>query len=256
MLKTLCALLLGSALAISQSPAKDAIASGETTELPAPVAAAVRQAVQDRWDIDSTQLQITAATPRLWSDGCLGLAPPGQFCQEVLMKGWQVTVTHNRLQWVYRSNTSGSLVMWDQARSKPDRLFTLQSQPFPEEQQPQKLPKKALFRSILYGGEGAYRETVLLKNGQVLERTASETPLANTRKIDPDPLKDFRKLLKQERFHQFHNLCYLAPEPPGTGEKIVVTSRDTTVCYSGNSPQLPSDLETVMAAWTQLIQPR
>ena len=70
--------------------------------LPQSVTDAIFQDIQTRWAIDPARAQITQAEPRLWSDGCLGLAPPGEFCQEVLVAGWQVTVAHSRQQWVYR----------------------------------------------------------------------------------------------------------------------------------------------------------
>ena len=54
------------------------------------------------------RFRISAATPRNWPDGCLGLAEPGEFCAQVLIPGWQVTVTNGQQNWVYRTDSSGS----------------------------------------------------------------------------------------------------------------------------------------------------
>jgi hypothetical protein len=239
------------------SPAETVEITPIASDLPETVKRSVLQDIQTRWDIEATQIEIISAEPQLWSDGCLGLAPPGEFCQEVFVVGWQVTVGRDRQQWVYRSNHSGSLVLWDQAGSPLDRLFTRQAKA--AEQQPQRLPRRAVFREISNGGTaGLYRETLLLKDGRVLQRNTPEADFSaapRVSQVSPEAVKTFRALLKQLR--QFNGLCYPAPE--GTADEITIflSSKDSTTCYADREiAQLPSDLKGVMQAWNELIKPQ
>lgn len=239
------------------------IAQSSTSNLPEPslptsVANAVFRDIETRWQIAPTEMRVLQAEPKLWSDGCLGLAPPGEFCQEVLVMGWQVTVAHRRQQWVYRSNNSGGLVAWDQAGSKLDSLFTLQSQPMNMVPQPENLPKKAIFSAVTES-PGARQETLLLKDGRILQRTEPQTPLTEGQRmaqISPEAVKRFADLLKQQQFHQFDGLCYPTTDESASTSKTFFRSRKTTVCYANPSTvQLPSALQTVIQAWNQLKQP-
>ncbi len=232
-----------------------------TSSLPETVTTAVLEDIQSQWQVEPSQLRVTEAQPRLWSDGCLGLAPPGQFCQEVLVVGWQVTVAHHRQQWVYRSNNSGGLVRWDQAGSELDRLFTVQSQSISEGQKPARLPNKVIFREIERGGNtGPYQETLLFKNGRILQRQAPDAPLAEVQliaEISPETVKTFRKFLEQRSFNQFDGLCYLAPTSSAEVVTTVLSSKKTTTCYSKTTmAQLPEDLQSVIQSWTKLAKLR
>lgn len=233
--------------------------SAIASDLPVTVKPAVLQAIESRWNIKAQDLTLTKAEPRLWSDGCLGLAPPGEFCQEVLVVGWRVTVTHQRQQWVYRTNNSGSLALWDEAGSQIDRLFTLQSQLL--EQEPQRLPRKVLFRAITTGGiDGRYRETLLLKNGRILQKTTPDLPVSDAQvmgRIPTESVKSFRRLLKNQQFRQFDGLCYPPPAESADVVSTLMSSKRTSVCYAQlNFAQLPSDLQTVIQAWNDIARPK
>lgn len=226
--------------------------------LPTSVANAVLQDIEARWNLDPSEMRVIQAESKLWSDGCLGLAPPGEFCQEVLVMGWQVTVAHRRQQWVYRSNNSGGLVSWDQAGSKLDSLFTLQSQPIDIVQQPERLPKKVVFSAITHGnGLETQQETLLLKDGSILQRENSQIPLTENQRIgeiSPEAVKMFTVLLKQQQFHQFDGLCYLETDRSADVSKTFFRSRKTTVCYTKpSSAQLPLALQAIIQAWAQLM---
>ncbi|PZD72445.1 hypothetical protein C1752_03711 [Acaryochloris thomasi RCC1774] len=238
--------------------AAQAISNLSGPSLPTSVANAVFQDIEARWSLDPTEMRVIQTKPKLWSDGCLGLAPPGEFCQEVLVMGWQVTVARRRQQWVYRSNNSGELVSWDQAGSRLDSLFTLQSQPIDTVQKPERFPKKVVFSAITHDGSlETQRETLLLKDGSILQRKDSQIPLTENQRIgeiSPEAVKMFAALLKQQQFHQFDGLCYLGTDQPADASKTFFRSRKTTVCYTKpSSAQLPSALQTVIQAWTQLM---
>jgi hypothetical protein len=270
MLKQLCVLLLCSKMVSLPARAADhsqrspiLIAPAATSNIPAAslpesVASAVFQDIEARWAVDPAQMQVTQAESRLWSDGCLGLAPPGEFCQEVLVMGWQVTVAHRRQQWVYRSNNSGGLVLWDQAGSKLDSLFTLQSQPIDGAERLKRLPKKVVFSAVTSGSAAdGPQETLLFQDGRILQRVDSKAPLAENQRvaqISPEAVKTFENILRQQQFHQFDGLCYSALDGVVNIKTTVFRSRKTTVCYADlNTVQLPAALQSVIQAWTELI---
>ncbi|MBC1192012.1 hypothetical protein PN434_11930 [Microcystis aeruginosa CS-558/01A06] len=77
-------------------------------EPPNSVIEAVRQHLSQKTKIPVNRLQIQAAQPQTWPDGCLGLAKPGALCTQALVPGWRIVLTDNQKTWVYRTNSSGA----------------------------------------------------------------------------------------------------------------------------------------------------
>jgi hypothetical protein len=77
-------------------------------EPPNSVIAAARQDLSRKTKISVNRLQIQAAQPQTWPDGCLGLAKPGEFCTQALVQGWRIILTDNQKTWVYRTDSSGA----------------------------------------------------------------------------------------------------------------------------------------------------
>ena len=75
---------------------------------PNSVIAAARQDLSRKTKISVNRLQIQAAQPQTWPDGCLGLAKPGEFCTQALVQGWRIILTDNQKTWVYRTDSSGT----------------------------------------------------------------------------------------------------------------------------------------------------
>ena len=69
---------------------------------------AARQDLSQKTDISVNRLQIQAAQRQTWTDGCLGLATPGELCTQALVEGWRIILTDNQKTWVYRTNSSGA----------------------------------------------------------------------------------------------------------------------------------------------------
>ncbi|RPH89055.1 MAG: hypothetical protein EHM73_09575 [Chroococcales cyanobacterium metabat2.561] len=69
---------------------------------------ATRQDLSRKTKISVNRLQIQAAQPQTWPDGCLGLAKPGEFCTQALVEGWRIILTDNQKTWVYRTDSSGA----------------------------------------------------------------------------------------------------------------------------------------------------
>jgi hypothetical protein len=95
---------------ISQLPGGTAEELPQDGKLPDSVANAVLQDAQRRSQLPVKELRIVKSEQRNWPDGCLGLAPPGTFCTQIVVPGWQVTVESGQQSFIYRSNNSGSLV--------------------------------------------------------------------------------------------------------------------------------------------------
>lgn len=94
--------------ASSTPPEHSPTDQGET--LPQSVREAVLNDLSTRTSLPASTFTIVSVEPRTWSDGCLGLSAPGQFCTQVIVPGWQVIVSHNQQQWIYRTDETGSQV--------------------------------------------------------------------------------------------------------------------------------------------------
>ena len=77
-------------------------------EPPNSVIDATRQDLSRKTKISVNRLQIQAAQPQTWPDGCLGLAKPGELCTQALVAGWRIVLTDNQKTWVYRTDSSGA----------------------------------------------------------------------------------------------------------------------------------------------------
>ncbi|AFZ34146.1 hypothetical protein Sta7437_0543 [Stanieria cyanosphaera PCC 7437] len=92
----------------TEQPVKENIS--EPTTLPLEIQNAVLEDISKRTSKNVATFRIAEAEKRTWSDGCLDLSEPNQFCTQVLTPGWQVIVTDGESKWVYHTNSSGNLV--------------------------------------------------------------------------------------------------------------------------------------------------
>lgn len=79
----------------------------QSANLPQTVVEAVLQDASARLGLADSTLEIAAAEPKTWPDGCLGLSGPGVMCTQALVPGWLVSVTDGEQSWVYRTDESG-----------------------------------------------------------------------------------------------------------------------------------------------------
>jgi len=86
-----------------------------SADLPADVAAAVREEIARREGIDGNRLEIVGAEPQTWPDTCLGLAGADEFCGQMLVEGWRVKVSDGDRTWTYRTDGRGNTL-----RSEPE----------------------------------------------------------------------------------------------------------------------------------------
>ncbi|MGL5058331.1 MAG: hypothetical protein ACRC62_00010 [Microcoleus sp.] len=79
-------------------------------QLPAAVAAAVRQDVSRQTGIAPGKLKVTESSSQSWPNSCLGLAKADEICGQVIVEGWRVVVSDGRQSWVYRTNAKGTVL--------------------------------------------------------------------------------------------------------------------------------------------------
>ncbi len=77
------------------------------SELPSGVEQAVLMDVSEQNQISLNRLSITKANKELWSNGCLELEQPGEFCTQAIVPGWRVFVTGNDQTWIYHTDEQG-----------------------------------------------------------------------------------------------------------------------------------------------------
>ncbi len=229
---------------------------------PGSIGNAVLQATSVQSGLPLERLTLSQAKAKTWSDGCLGLSPPKQMCAAVLVRGWEVTVSHQRQEWVYRTSATGEKIALDPAGSHLSRLIVLPAEQIPPQELPSKVERSVVFREIKSGGiAGITEEIRLYKDGRLVKQPPSKVPkLAQGETIRTLPkaeVKAFRKLLETRHFGQFGGLRY--PPQRGSADYFTYTlgNWQTTVQYADMSAQeLPTDLEEIRQAWRSLIAPK
>lgn len=92
------------------------------SSLPPQISERIRKDLERRTGEAGDRFQVKLATAQTWPDGCLGLARPGEFCTQALVKGWRVVMSLKQKQWVYRSNRQGTVIRFETAEAKKNAL--------------------------------------------------------------------------------------------------------------------------------------
>ncbi len=79
-------------------------------QLPATLAAAVRQDLSRQTGIAVSKLKVTESSRQSWPNSCLGLAQAEEVCAQMFVEGWRVVVSDGSQTWVYRTNTRGNVL--------------------------------------------------------------------------------------------------------------------------------------------------
>ncbi|HEY9650936.1 MAG TPA: hypothetical protein V6C95_09750, partial [Coleofasciculaceae cyanobacterium] len=231
--------------------------SPNTEALPDKITRAVLQDAQTRSRLPLSQLRIAQAELVEWSDGCLGLAEPDQFCTQAIVPGWKVTVVGGQQTFVYRTDEAGSLVKYEGAASQGNS----EAVPIPRAELPPPLPRTIIFRAIASGGiTGRTYETRLMGDGRlirVLIDPTGTTVEPDIRQISPQQVRQFQQVLQKQPLYQFNQLSY--PAPTGAADYITLTisSQAGTVRYADMiQDQLPEPLRVVIQAWNQIASSR
>lgn len=225
----------------------------EEESLPKSVADAVLQKASEQWNLPLFQIRITDAQPQIWLNGCLGLGNPEEACTQALVSGWRVTVEGGEKSWSYRTNKTGSLVLFESSVSTTQPIKT----EIPKNELPPPLPQRTVFRAIATGGIAAFRyETLLQDDGRVIQVTTDATSaLSEICQISPQQLKQFQQLVESPEFISLNGLSYSETSGAADFSTTTFTSQAaTTVRYSDAVIQslLPQPLQNVILNWNQI----
>jgi hypothetical protein len=73
----------------------------------------LRQALMTQAMIDFDQIDVIAVKPMEWPDSCLGLAGPDEFCAQVITPGYEVTLTVDGQEYVFRTDEELNIIRPD-----------------------------------------------------------------------------------------------------------------------------------------------
>lgn len=73
-------------------------------------ARAARNALAARLGISTASVIVTSTERRDWSNSCLGLERAGEFCAQVIISGFRVTMTAQGNTYSYRANLDGAIL--------------------------------------------------------------------------------------------------------------------------------------------------
>ena len=240
---------------LSQQSAVPLVIAETNLSLPPSVRDSVLQAAVKQTGRQLGQLLILQASPKVWSDGCLGLGPSGQMCTAVLVRGWEVRVADQREEWVYRTNSSGDAVKLDPAGSRLGQMVAPPAEQILTNQRPPRLDRKAVFREIRTGGfAGVRQETTLFKDGRVVQKEGRTGTARLLRTVSKAELKAFVKQIERLHFGQFDGLRYPAPKGAADYFSITLSNPRTTVEYADiNLADASPDLSAAVKAWQSLL---
>ena len=126
----------------------------------------------------------------------------------------------------------------------------------PNDQLPTPLTKGTVFREVASGGiAGKTYETVLLDDGRLIRVAIGDAndSQRSVKKVSPQQVKQFEKLLNQAKFEKFNKLSFPAPQGSADYITYTLTSQKATTQYNDISQsQLPNKLDEVVKAWNEL----
>jgi hypothetical protein len=75
----------------------------------------VRRDLAQRTKIPLQEISVKNSKPMTWPDGCLGLAKTDEFCTQMLIQGWQIILSYDQKNWIYRTDSQGKVIRleWD-----------------------------------------------------------------------------------------------------------------------------------------------
>ncbi len=105
---TLC-LLIAACSPTGATPANEAV---QPQQVEAVDSATADMAAQLNLDLEA--IQVIKVEDAEWSDSCLGLGGPAESCALVIVPGYRITLEADGVQYVYRTDESGSTLRLEQ----------------------------------------------------------------------------------------------------------------------------------------------
>ena len=224
-----------------------------TANLPKNIAEQILAQASQQSGQPVSRLQIVVSQRKQWSDACLSIRKPGVACAQIVVPGWQVTVSDGQQSWVYRVGEA-TAISFDKEASSTVR-GTVKTVPIPVSELPPRLGDDVVFRQISSGGfAGLTYETVLLNDGRLIRVRMGDANDSDRRvyQISAQQMQEFQRVLEQ-RGKDFNNIAY--PTSTGAADYVVytLTSPSGTVQYSDISQKnLPNSLKTVVKTWNEI----
>ena len=78
---------------------------------------AVMQDLSQRSGLPKSALRIVEAKQLTWQNGCLEKSSSPSLCRNALVPGWQIIVASGKQRWVYRTDTAGVVIKFEQNNS-------------------------------------------------------------------------------------------------------------------------------------------
>lgn len=108
-----------------QTPPTPSRIMTQSVQSPPPLSTAVSHSVlrhaSQLSGLPTSALRVIDAQPQTWLDNCLGLRESGASCIQTPVSGWQVAVASDHQRWIYRTNTSGSIIKLERGISLPKK---------------------------------------------------------------------------------------------------------------------------------------
>jgi len=82
----------------------------EKTMLPQAIADKIFEDLAQRTSKPTNTFKIKSAEATQWTNSCLGLAKPDEFCAQMITPGWRVEVNDSKKSWIYRTDQRGKTV--------------------------------------------------------------------------------------------------------------------------------------------------
>lgn len=243
----------GSQIKLAGGDVKDDT-KNNTANLPKDIAERILAQASRQSGKPVSRLQIVEAQRKQWPDACLGIRKPGVSCAQIVVPGWQVTVSDGQQRLVYRVGEA-TAIRFDEEKSEIADNGSIKAVPIPSSELPPRLGSDVVFRQISSGGfAGLTYETVLLNDGRLISIRRGDTNDSDRRvyRISQQQMQEFQQVLEQ-REEEFNNIAY--PTSTGAADYIVytLTSPSGTVQYSDISQKnLPNSLKLVVRTWNEL----
>lgn len=91
-----------------QAPVFEApVQPGRQTRFPTAIGNTLRRDLSQRLGVPVGRLEVVEASVQEWSNGCLELAGPDEFCTQAIVEGWRVVLADGQQRWVYHTDASG-----------------------------------------------------------------------------------------------------------------------------------------------------
>ena len=230
------------------------------TKLPKSVSDRILQLASELLELPISQFQIIKAEQQTWNNACLDLQRPEERCMGVLTPGWRVTVKNKEQRLVYHSDREGSRIRFNQAASKlSEGNQSGGGVQIPKDQLPQPLAQGEIFRAITTGGfANLHYQTTLMNDGRVIRVQVNQnnntTSQQVIRQISRQELREFQRLLEQQKFAKLNQLDFPAPSGAADYFTVTLTSKTATTRYADiGTEQLPTSLQSVIQAWSKII---